>query len=67
MTILNRGLEWNADGIHYEADPRRAEILIRDLKLTAAKAVATPGIKLPVISEEENKFLLPDEATRFRQ
>ena len=29
MTILNRCLEWEADGIHYEADPRHVEILIR--------------------------------------
>ena len=26
MTILKRSLEWKADGIHYEADPRHAEI-----------------------------------------
>ena len=29
MTILNRCLEWKEDGIHYEADPRHAEILIK--------------------------------------
>ena len=66
-TILNRCVEWKAEVIHYEADPRHAEILIRDLKLTAAKAMATPGIKLPVISDEDNRCFPPDEATRFRQ
>ena len=67
ITILNRCLEWQADGIHYESDPRHAEILIRDLKITAAKAVATTGIKLPVISDEEHQFLPPEETTGFRK
>jgi hypothetical protein len=45
MRVLNRVLSWNAWGIGYEADPRHAEIAIRQLGLEEAKAVGTPGTK----------------------
>lgn len=67
ITILNKCLEWKADGIHYEADQRHVEILIRELEFKSVKPVVTPGIKLPVLKEEDNPYLGPAEATRFRQ
>ena len=43
IRILNRVLCWTASGLTYEADPRHAEILIKELNPWASKAVATPG------------------------
>ena len=45
--VLNRIVRWTEHGIEYEADPRQAEKLIRDLKFDAGvKTVVTPGVKL---------------------
>ena len=38
-------LRWTEQGIKYEADPRHAEIIIKDLNLDKAKSVTTPGTK----------------------
>ena len=43
--ILNRistSAEW---GIQYEADPRHAEVLIRELEVGNKEVVVTPGVK----------------------
>ena len=45
VRILNRVVTWSESGLTYEADSRHAEIIIRDLGLTKAKAVTTPGVK----------------------
>ena len=67
MTILNTCLEWKDDGIHYEADPRHPDILIKELGIQKAKPVVTPGIKMPTLSNNENPYLGPQEATKIRQ
>ena len=48
MTVLNRILEFdNTTGsIRYEADPRHAETVIRQLGLDEAKPVVTPAEKV---------------------
>ena len=66
MTILNRCIEWRKNEIWYEADPRHAEILIRELGLKGKRAVVTPGVKM-AINEEDDKHLDPSAATRYRQ
>ena len=45
VRVLNRILTWGPNGISYEADPRHAEIVIKELGLTEAKGVFTPGTK----------------------
>ena len=46
VKIVNRIIGWdNQKGIVYEADPRHIEIIVDQLKLKDAKAVATPGAK----------------------
>ena len=46
-TVLNRVVRWTQAGLEYEADPRQAEKLLRDLRLDGAevKPAATPGVK----------------------
>jgi hypothetical protein len=53
VRVLNSVLCWENGGITYEADPRHAEMVIRDLGLENAKPVNTPGTR-----EEANKALL---------
>ena len=45
VRILNRIIEWHPEGLTYEADQRHAEIVIKELQLETAKAVATPGTR----------------------
>ena len=64
ITILNRCVEWTSHGLLYEADPRHAEILIRELGLENTKPVVTPGVKSQFVPEDQNPFLEPAMATR---
>ena len=43
--VLNRVVWRTADGITIEVDPRRAEMVVKDLELTTAKPFKTPGSK----------------------
>ena len=45
VKVLNRVLRWTDQGIKYEADPRHAELIIKDLGLDKAKGVRTPATK----------------------
>ena len=45
VRVLNRILTWGSGGISYEADPRHAEIAVKELNLVDAKGVVTPGTK----------------------
>ena len=45
IRVLHRVLTWNSWGIGYEADPRHAEIVVRELGVEQGKAVTTPGSK----------------------
>ena len=45
IRVLNRVLRWTKEGIQYEPDQRHAEIVVRELGLTEAKKVTTPGCR----------------------
>lgn len=45
IRILNRCLEWRADGIFLEADPRHAELIVAELGLQTCGTVSTPAVK----------------------
>jgi hypothetical protein len=69
MRILNRVVRWTPDGLTWEADQRHAEILIRELGMSEANPVVSPGIKNRNSEEEEEEEkgkLEEAEATRFR-
>ena len=65
ITVLNRVLRWDAQGIQYEADPRHAEIIIRELGLLGSKGVSTPGVKHSGVLEE-GEPLSRQDSTKFR-
>ena len=60
IRILHRILTWKSDGIHYEADQRHAEIIIRDLGLDrqTTKQASTPCVKHGELEEESNTMEL---------
>ena len=67
IQILNRTLRWTKEGITYEADQRHAEIVIGEMNLKRANAVATPAV--PESAEEANQRLaspnmIREEASR---
>ena len=52
IRILNRIVEWTAQGISYEADQRHAELIVKDLGLgLESKSVTSPGVKEKEIDE----------------
>ena len=55
-------MTWNQKtGLSYEADPRHVEILLKQLKMTDAKAVTTPGTKEEGHTSEDHETPLTDE------
>ena len=68
VSILGRIIEWKEEGISYEADPRHAQKLIRELELENCKEVTTPGIKIEESKKEEGdeEELEGAERTKFR-
>ena len=67
MMIFNGCVEWRFDGIHYEADPRHVEIVVKELGLNGEWHITAPGAKTPQVPEEENPHLNPEAVTRFRR
>ena len=43
LTILNRVVTWEREGVTWEPDPRHAEIVIEQLGLTSGKPLKLPG------------------------
>ena len=64
IRILNRILRWTATGITYEADPRHAELLARDLD-SSGPSVTTAGVKIAK-EEEKEKPLVGMAIRQFR-
>ena len=66
--VLNRVVHWTAEGIQYEADPRQAEKLLRDLKLDGeeVKAATTPGVKATREQVEADEPLSTDKLSPYR-
>ena len=70
IRILNRILTWSADGLHYECDPRHAEIIVHDLfhDISKGPRITSPGVKnKPPEDLTEDPELQPAEATRYRR
>ena len=65
VRVLNRVLTWTKEGIHYEADPRHAEIVCEQLGLKDAKGVVTPGTKDEGTTKENRDDKL-DEAQAYK-
>lgn len=67
VKVLNRVLRWTEQGIEYEAVPRHAEIIIKDLNLDKAKGVSSPGTKEEGRTKENCKDALNDDrASEYR-
>eukprot|EP00975_Prorocentrum_lima_P012527 2655994-Prorocentrum_lima.AAC.1 len=66
--LLNRVIRWTQSGYLYEADPRHAEQLARDVLSSAdgARAVTFPGFKRGSADETAAPALSPLEAGRYR-
>ena len=65
IRILNRCLEWRHDGLHLEADPRHAELILKELGLEKASTVSTPAVKTD--PEINPTYLDKDMATQYRR
>ena len=61
-------IEWDEDGIWYEADQRHADLTVSELGLKEAKPVSTPGTKEDVdrMLADLGPILSPVDATMYR-
>ena len=64
--MLNRIVRWTSRGIEYEADPRQAEKLLREIELDGVKGAVTPGMKVQAHQVEDEADLPDREFMRFR-
>jgi hypothetical protein len=66
--VLNRVVHWTEHGLQYEADPRQAEKMLRDLKLDGAevKTAATPGVKATREQVDADEPLPGDKLSPYR-
>ena len=62
VRALNRIMTWKSHGISYEADPRHAEIVIKELGLSDAKGVVTLGTKEEGTTKDHKDEKLQDTA-----
>ena len=64
VKIFNRIVTWdNITGITYEAAPRHVEIILKQLQLTEAKPMSTPGTKDEGKTSEDCEMPLTDRET----
>ena len=68
VKILNKIVRWTDTGVEFEADPRHAEIVIKELGLTDAAPSKVPGVKPPKMHTEDDEpvELGREEARRYR-
>ena len=65
--ILNRVVRWTQAGYEVEADPRHAELVVKQLGVGSMKALSTPGVEGKEEEDlEEDKALIGEEATQYR-
>ena len=78
VRVLNKVIRYTSEGLELEADPRHAEIVIRDLELDGRRSCKTPGVKLEGMKtvkkddepdgddEEVEEEMSAKDATKFR-
>ena len=68
ITLLNRVVSWNSDGIRLEADQRHSEIFLNTLGYNDVKWLGSPGINEAesAIQEDDDEPLNPDAANMYR-
>eukprot|EP00969_Alexandrium_andersonii_P292457 12925906-Alexandrium_andersonii.AAC.1 len=69
VKLLNRIIRWAPGGLLYEADPRHAEQLLRDLRELeprGVRGISYPGYKRDAAAEEAAEPLSPAAGSSFR-
>ena len=77
IRVLNKVIRHTDEGLELEADPRHAEIVMRDLDVSGSKVCKTPGAKTEPrkqskdsseeeAAEEEGEAMEPKDATKYR-
>ena len=66
VKVLNRTITYTGTGIEYEPDPRHAEIIVKDLGLEACNSVVTPGEAEEQITDEVDKKLSAEQASKYK-
>ena len=64
--VLNRTVTYTESGIQYEADPRHAEIIVREMDFESCKEVATPGSEEEVVTAKSEEKLEQSRSAKYR-
>ena len=65
VSVLNRVIRWERDGITVEADPKHVEKMLDDMDMTGCNESAVPGVKDKPMEGDET-LLSVDDAKAFR-
>ena len=65
IRVLGRLVEWTADGITWEADPRHAELTRKSYGVTG-RSVTTPGVRDKLNDIEGEAPIDKEAADRYR-
>ena len=68
VKILNKIVRWTESGVELEADPRHAELVVRELGLEKATPSKVPGVKANISERtpEDMEELGREEARSYR-
>ena len=66
VRILNNVIRMPDDGVELEADPRHAELIVRELGLEGCKPSKAPGAKI-IEGRAENRVIRPSKKIRQYQ
>ena len=61
VKILNRIVRWTAGGVEMEADPRHAELVVKQLNLEGCRSGSSPGVEGKEEEDLETDTQLSDE------
>ena len=67
IRILNRCVKYHPDYITYEADPRHAEIMVKELVLDKTSSVITSPGQKEAQSQDGDEFLNAEDSTFYRR
>ena len=67
ISFLNRLITWSNESISYEADPRHAQAVLKELGMQECTGVETPGVREESSSGAEDGVLPTDKQALFRR
>lgn len=65
VKLLNRAMRITQEGVEVEADPRHAELIIKELGLAGGRSASTPAVRRTKTQEEEEDVELDAQRSKI--